>query len=71
MATLRRLSETDRLAMDHGIRAFVSFLRAYKEHQCTYIFQFSELEMGWLASSFGVLRLPKMKEIKKAARYVV
>ncbi len=71
LATLRRLSETDRLAMDHGIRAFVSFLRAYKEHQCTYIFQFSELEMGWLASSFGVLRLPKMKEIKKAARYVV
>ena len=70
LATLRRLSETDRLAMDHGIRAFVSFLRAYKEHQCTYIFQFSELEMGWLASSFGVLRLPKMKEIKKAARYV-
>lgn len=68
LTTLRRLSETDRLAMEHGTRAFVSYLRAYKEHQCNYIFQFSELEMGWLASSFGALRLPKMKEVKKAAR---
>jgi ATP-dependent RNA helicase DDX55/SPB4 len=65
---LRKLSETDRVAMEYGTRAFVSYLRAYKEHVCKYIFQFSELEMGWLASSFGALRLPKMKEIKKAAR---
>ena len=65
---LRRLSETDRIAMESGTRAFVSYLRAYKEHVCKYIFQFSELEMGWLASSLGALRLPKMKEIKKAAR---
>ena len=66
--TLRRESETDRLAMDYGTRAFVSYLRAYKEHVCKYIFRFSDLQMGWIASSFGVLRLPKMKEIKKAAR---
>lgn len=65
---LRKLSETDRLAMEYGTRAFVSYIRAYKEHVCKYIFQFSELEMGWLASSLGALRLPKMKEIKKAAR---
>lgn len=68
LLTLRKESETDRLAMDYGTRAFVSYLRAYKEHVCKYIFQFSDLQMGWLASSFGVLRLPKMKEIKKAAR---
>lgn len=65
---LRKLSETDRMAMEYGTRAFVSYIRAYKEHVCKYIFQFSELEMGWLASSLGALRLPKMKEIKKAAR---
>ena len=65
---LRKESETDRLAMDYGTRAFVSYLRAYKEHICKYIFQFNDLNMGWLASSFGALRLPKMKEIKKAAR---
>lgn len=68
LEALRRDSESDRLAMDHGMRAFVSYLRAYKEHVCKYIFRFSDLQMGWLASSFGVLRLPKMKEIKKAAR---
>lgn len=65
---LRKESETDRLAMDYGTRAFVSYLRAYKEHICKYIFRLNDLEMGWLASSFGALRLPKMKEIKKAAR---
>ena len=65
---LRKESETDRLAMDYGTRAFVSYLRAYKEHICKYIFRFNDLSMGWLASSFGALRLPKMKEIKKAAR---
>jgi ATP-dependent RNA helicase DDX55/SPB4 len=65
---LRNLSETDRQAMEFGTRAFVSYLRAYREHVCKYIFQFQDLDMGWLASSFGALRLPKMKEIKKAAR---
>eukprot|EP00889_Picochlorum_renovo_P007950 jgi/Picre1/34980/NNA_002445.t1 len=65
---LRRESETDRLMMDFGMRAFVSYLRAYKEHVCKYIFQFGDLQMGWLASSFALLRLPKMKEVKKAAR---
>ena len=32
--TFRRLSEQDRDVMEKAVKAFVSFVRAYKEHQC-------------------------------------
>ena len=32
--TFRRLSEQDRDIMEKAVKAFVSFVRAYKEHQC-------------------------------------
>lgn len=43
--------------------AFVSFIRAYKEHHLQYIFPFTELEVGELASSLALLRIPRVKEI--------
>eukprot|EP00966_Prymnesium_polylepis_P017052 393512-Prymnesium_polylepis.1 len=39
--------------------------RAYKEHQCKFIFQFEQLELGELASALALLRLPKLKELGK------
>ena len=33
-AALRAAAEGDREFMDKGIRAFVSYVRAYREHQC-------------------------------------
>lgn len=63
---IRALAERDRDVMEKGARAFVSFIRGYKEHHCTYIFRFQDLELGSLANSFGLLRLPKMPEIKRA-----
>jgi len=36
---LRREAETDREAMEKATRAFVSFVRGYKEHQLRYIFR--------------------------------
>lgn len=68
LAALRIAAEQDRQLMEIGTRAFVSYIRAYKEHLCKYIFRLSDLQLGWLASSFSIVRLPKMKEIKKAAR---
>jgi len=49
---------------EKGQRAFVSVVRAYKEHQCNYIFQVGQLSLGGVASSMGLLRLPKMPELK-------
>ncbi len=39
LALLRREAETDREVMEAGTRAFVSYVRGYKEHHCKYIFR--------------------------------
>jgi ATP-dependent RNA helicase DDX55/SPB4 len=65
---IKKITETDRDLLDKSIRAFVTYIRAYTEHQCQYIFRLKELDIGNLANSFGLLRLPKMKEIKKIPR---
>ncbi len=65
---LRKASEKSRELMEKGVRAYVSFIRGYKEHHCRFIFRFKELQYGSLAMSMGLLRLPKMKEIRKAPK---
>ena len=63
---MRRMSVKDRAVMEKATRAFVSYVRAYKEHHCRFIFMFKELDLGRLATAFGLLRLPKMPELTKA-----
>ena len=67
-AALRARSETNREAMEKGTRAFVSYMRGYKEHHCRFIFRHKELQLAKLASAVGLLRLPRMKEIRKAPK---
>ena len=67
-AKLRKASESSREMMEKGVRAYVSFIRGYKEHHCRFIFRFKELEYGALGMAMGLLRLPKMKEIRKAPK---
>ncbi len=40
----------DRDAFDKVQRAYVSYVRAYKEHQCSFIFQLKQLDYGALAN---------------------
>ncbi|KAH7548291.1 hypothetical protein ACOSP7_032303 [Xanthoceras sorbifolium] len=61
---IRSAAKKDRDVMEKGLRAFVSFLRAYKEHHCSYIFRWKELEIGKLAMGYGLLQLPLMSEVK-------
>ncbi|KAL9861823.1 DEAD-box ATP-dependent RNA helicase 49 [Arabidopsis thaliana] len=37
---IRSVAIKDRAVLEKGLQAFVSFVRAYKEHQCSYIFRF-------------------------------
>jgi ATP-dependent RNA helicase DDX55/SPB4 len=39
MPALRALALQDRDILEKGIKAFVSYVRGYKEHQCKYIFR--------------------------------
>ena len=36
---IRSAAKKDRDVMEKGARAFVSYIRAYKEHHCSYIFR--------------------------------
>ncbi|CAL4951782.1 unnamed protein product [Urochloa decumbens] len=61
---IRSAALEDRNVMEKGLRAFVSFIRAYKEHHCTYIFRWKDLEIGKLAMEYGLLQIPSMPEVK-------
>ncbi|KIO26431.1 hypothetical protein M407DRAFT_74493 [Tulasnella calospora MUT 4182] len=51
-----------------GIVAFVSFVRAYSKHEAAYIFRLQDLDLVAVASSFGLIKLPIMPELKGAGR---
>lgn len=42
----RQAAGKDRDLFEKGKQAFVSFVRSYKEHQCSYIFQLKKLNLG-------------------------
>ncbi|KAH8739167.1 Spb4p [Cryptosporidium ryanae] len=44
-------------------KAFVSYVRAYKEYQLSFIFPFKNLSIGEIASSFALFKIPRIKEI--------
>jgi ATP-dependent RNA helicase DDX55/SPB4 len=43
----------------------VSFVRAYSKHEASYIFRLQDLDLVGLARAFGLLRLPRMPELKE------
>lgn len=57
------LMKKDKDLVDKSQNGFVSFIRYYKEHELNFIFSFIQLEIGSLANSFSLLRLPRIKEI--------
>lgn len=61
---IRDLVLKDRDLLEKGTKAFTSYIRAYKEHVCAFIFRFASLDLGYLATSFCLLRLPKMPELR-------
>ena len=62
---VRSLAESDRDVLEKGVKAFISYVRGYQEHQCKYIFRVADLNLGQLAHAFALLQLPKMPEIRK------
>lgn len=64
-ALVRQTILDDRAVLDVAEKAFLSYLRAYKEHRCSFLLQFSHLDIGSVARSFSMLRLPRFQEFKK------
>ncbi|GIL48809.1 hypothetical protein Vafri_5230, partial [Volvox africanus] len=65
LSALRSAAERDREVMERATKAFVTYVRGYKEHHCKFIFRLQDLNVGRLARGLGLLRLPKMPDLKK------
>jgi ATP-dependent RNA helicase DDX55/SPB4 len=65
-ASLRKIVMKDRDLHDKGIKAFVSSVRSYTKHEASYIFSIKHADLLGAASAFGLLKLPKMPELKEA-----
>ncbi|KAF2099838.1 ATP-dependent rRNA helicase-like protein spb4 [Rhizodiscina lignyota] len=65
-AKIRSIAKTDRAIYDKAQRAFVSWVRAYSKHVAASIFRIKEVNWDELAKGWGLLRMPKMPELKGA-----
>lgn len=62
-ANFKELMLTDKDYLMKGRKAFVSFIRSYKEHLLKDIFRFDNLDISELSRSFFVPIIPKIKEL--------
>ena len=46
------------------MKAFPSYIQAYSKHQASFIFRVSELDIPAVAYSWGLLKIPRMPELK-------
>lgn len=53
----------DRDIVDKAQNAFVSFVRYYKEHNLEFIFSLNTLDIGSVANSFFLFKMPRVREI--------
>ncbi|CCW68914.1 unnamed protein product [Phytomonas sp. Hart1] len=62
---LRRAACSNEKLLNLATRAFVSFIRAYKEHECRHIFQLQMIDLTDLTHGFGIFKVPNCGEIKR------
>ncbi|KAH7143696.1 P-loop containing nucleoside triphosphate hydrolase protein [Dactylonectria macrodidyma] len=61
---IRELVREDRALYDKAQKAFVSWARSYGAHQATSIFRAADLDWSDLGNAWGLLRMPRMPELK-------
>ena len=66
-ARIRSLVRADRSLHDKGQRGFVSWAQAYSKHQCSSIFRLVDQDWEDVGNAWGLLKLPKMPELKAFA----
>ncbi|XP_046415335.1 probable ATP-dependent RNA helicase DDX55 homolog [Neodiprion fabricii] len=65
LKVMRSIQQSDRLIFDKANRAFVSYIQAYQKHECSLILRLKDLNLGKVAMGFGLLKMPRMPELKK------
>lgn len=61
---VRERASKERELYEKSQLAFVSYVRGYREHACSFIFELKNLDLGHLAHCFCLLRYPYMPETK-------
>ena len=61
---MRKQVLLDRAIHDKAQRAFPSWVKSYSKHQASHIFRINELDWQDLGNAWGLLKLPKMPELK-------
>lgn len=61
---MRKVMLADRAVYDKGQRAFVSWAKSYSKHQASSIFRIADQDWEALGHAWGLIRLPKMPELK-------
>ena len=64
LKSMRTMQRNDRLMFDKANRAFVSYIQSYQKHECRLILKLKDLDLGKVAMSFGLLKMPRMPELK-------
>ena len=58
---IKDINISDKWIYDKAVNTFISYLRFYKENELKYIFDIRSLDIGNLANSFQLLKLPRLK----------
>lgn len=61
---LRSTVRKDRALYELGLRAFVSWAKAYSKHEVAYIFRLTDLPLDGMACEFALLHIPRMPELR-------
>lgn len=64
-SAMRKTVLADRAVYDKAQRAFPSWVKSYSKHQASHIFRINELDWEDLGKGWGLLKLPKMPELKR------
>ena len=64
IARIRQVVLTDRALHEKAQRAFVSWAKAYSKHQASSIFRLVDQDWEDLGNAWGLLKLPKMPELR-------
>lgn len=65
ISKIREEVRADRALYDKGQRGFVSWVKSYSKHTASSIFRVADLDWTDLGNAWGLVRLPKMPELKK------
>ena len=58
---IKEINISDKWIYDKAVNSFISYLRFYKENELKYIFDIRSLDIGNLANSFQLIKLPRLK----------